>query len=62
MATPSMLPWQVKIAIGAVELPGAFHADPADRFIVATARKLEAPLKQFSQNSELRISWFWPMV
>ncbi|MFT4255806.1 MAG: type II toxin-antitoxin system VapC family toxin [Pseudoxanthomonas sp.] len=32
------------IAIGSVELPGEFHKDPADRLIVATARKLGAPL------------------
>jgi len=29
-----------EIAIGAVNLPGSFHADPADRIIVATARLL----------------------
>jgi len=32
------------IAIDSVELPGEFHRDPADRLIVATARKLGAPL------------------
>ena len=32
------------IAIDSVELPGEFHKDPADRLIVATARKLGAPL------------------
>lgn len=29
-----------EIAVNAVELPGEFHKDPADRLIVATARKL----------------------
>ncbi|HQT64970.1 MAG TPA: type II toxin-antitoxin system VapC family toxin [Acidocella sp.] len=29
-----------EIAVKSVELPGAFHKDPADRLIVATARKL----------------------
>ena len=32
------------IAIDSVQLPGSFHADPADRFIVATARHLNVPL------------------
>ena len=30
------------IALASVNLPGAFHADPADRIIVATARHLGA--------------------
>lgn len=38
------LPVDNDIARLAVELPGAFHADPADRFIVATALYLGAPL------------------
>jgi PIN domain nuclease of toxin-antitoxin system len=32
------------IAIGSVQLPDPFHADPADRIIVATARTLGAAL------------------
>src|SRR5690349_12406165 len=32
------------IAIKSVELPGEFHKDPADRIIVATARKFAAAL------------------
>ena len=32
------------IAADSVTLPEPFHRDPADRFIVATARKLSAPL------------------
>jgi PIN domain nuclease of toxin-antitoxin system len=38
------LPVDVEIATKSVELPGEFHKDPADRIIVATARKLAAPL------------------
>lgn len=38
------LPVDVEIATKSVELPGGFHKDPADRIIVATARKLAAPL------------------
>ncbi|MBW7901527.1 MAG: type II toxin-antitoxin system VapC family toxin [Rhodocyclaceae bacterium] len=33
-----------EIAVKSTELPGEFHKDPADRIIVATARKLAAPL------------------
>jgi PIN domain nuclease of toxin-antitoxin system len=38
------LPVDVEIATKSVELPGEFHKDSADRIIVATARKLAAPL------------------
>ncbi|WP_144145956.1 type II toxin-antitoxin system VapC family toxin [Paraburkholderia sp. BCC1884] len=38
------VPVDVEISIKSVELPGEFHKDPADRMIVATARKLAAPL------------------
>jgi len=38
------LPLDVEIAIKSVDLPGEFHKDPADRMIVATARKLAVPL------------------
>ena len=33
-----------EIGIKATKLPGEFHKDPADRIIVATARKLAVPL------------------
>lgn len=32
------------LAVASVELPGEFHRDPADRIIVATARRFAAPL------------------
>jgi PIN domain nuclease of toxin-antitoxin system len=38
------VPVDTEIALKAVELPGEFHKDPADRMIVATARTLAAPL------------------
>ena len=40
LALPSvqLLPIEPAIAVSSVLLPGAFHADPADRFIVATVR------------------------
>ena len=39
-----LLPIEPKIAIESVRLPGKFHLDPADRFIIATARHWDAPL------------------
>ncbi len=33
-----LAPIEPVIAIDSVRLPGEFHADPADRFIIATAR------------------------
>ncbi|MYA36840.1 MAG: type II toxin-antitoxin system VapC family toxin [Gammaproteobacteria bacterium] len=33
-----------RIAINSVRLPGAFHADPADRLIIATARHFDIAL------------------
>jgi predicted nucleic acid-binding protein len=40
----SFVPVDRKIAVVAVELPGQFHKDPADRIIVATERKLGLPI------------------
>jgi len=40
----SFIPVDNDIGLEAVNLPGAFHKDPADRFIVATARKFGAPI------------------
>ena len=40
----SFMPVDNEIALNSVELPGEFHKDPADRLIVATARKLGVPL------------------
>lgn len=39
-----MVPFDSEIAVKSVQLPGDFHKDPADRIIVATARKFAAPL------------------
>lgn len=38
------VPVDNEIAVKSIELPGEFHKDPADRIIVATARKLAVPL------------------
>jgi PIN domain nuclease of toxin-antitoxin system len=40
----SFVPVDNEIAVKSVQLPGEFHKDPADRIIVATARKLAVPL------------------
>ncbi len=39
-----IVPVDSEIAVKSVQLPGNFHKDPADRIIVATARKFAAPL------------------
>lgn len=39
-----LAPIEPAIAIDSVRLPGEFHADPADRLIIATARYHNAPL------------------
>ena len=39
-----ILPVDERIAIGSRRLPGDFHQDPADRFIVATARLYDVPM------------------
>lgn len=39
-----LLPLTPEIAVESTRLPGAFHRDPADQIIVATARVHECPL------------------
>lgn len=39
-----VVPLSGRAALDAATLPDGFHADPADRFIVATARELGAPV------------------
>lgn len=49
------------IADDAVNLPGEFHKDPADRIIVATARSLNATLitsdKKILDYAHVRTKW-----
>ena len=40
----SLLPLTPEIAVESTSLPGAFHRDPADQVIVATARVHDCPL------------------
>jgi PIN domain nuclease of toxin-antitoxin system len=44
VANVLFIPVDNAIAIESESLPGEFHRDPADRMIVATARRLGAPL------------------
>jgi PIN domain nuclease of toxin-antitoxin system len=39
-----LLPLEPGVAVAATRLPEPFHADPADRFLVAQARGLAVPL------------------
>lgn len=38
------VPLSGSVAVQSTRLPGAFHKDPADRFIVALARELSVPV------------------
>ena len=46
----SLYPLTPEIAYESAHLPGNFHGDPADRMIVASARKLNATLVTFDQK------------
>lgn len=39
-----LLPLSPAVAVASARLPGTFHADPADRLLVAQARDLNIPL------------------
>lgn len=40
----------VPLALDSVSLPGQFHSDPADRFLVATARTQQATLVTYDEK------------
>lgn len=44
------IPLDNELAVLSVQLPGDFHADPADRIITALARKYDATLVTFDQK------------
>ncbi len=44
IAAVRLLPLEPAVAVAATRLPEPFHADPADRFLVAQARELAVPL------------------
>lgn len=39
-----VIPLVPEVAVGAYQMPGEFHGDPADRLIVASARYMGVPL------------------
>lgn len=41
-----------EIAVESTRLPGDFHRDPADRFLVATARALDVPIVTRDEHME----------
>jgi PIN domain nuclease of toxin-antitoxin system len=47
-----LLALDTAVAVAATRLPEPFHADPADRFLVAQARELGIP--QLSADSKIR--------
>jgi PIN domain nuclease of toxin-antitoxin system len=55
------LPVDNEVAVKSTMLPGEFHQDPADRMIVATARKLAVPLvtadKKIIQYEHVKTIW-----
>lgn len=57
----SFAPIDNALALESVMLPGTFHADPADRMIVATARRLNATLisrdKKIHGYSHVKALW-----
>ena len=44
------MPVDNEISIKSTQLPGEFHKDPADRMIVATARKMAVPMVTADQR------------
>ncbi len=55
------VPVDNEIGIKSTMLPGEFHKDPADRMIVATARKLALPVvtadEKISQYAHVKTIW-----
>ena len=56
-----LLPLEPGVAVAATRLPEPFHADPADRFLVAQARALAVPL--LSADCKIQayphVQWLW---
>ena len=49
-----ILPVDHDIVIKSTVLPGVFHKDPADRMIVATARKLASENQKHRENTHVQ--------
>ena len=56
-----LLPLEPRTAVAATRLPGDFHADAADRFLVAQARQLDVPLltadEKIRRYPHVRVLW-----
>jgi PIN domain nuclease of toxin-antitoxin system len=56
-----IVPVDNEISVKSIELPGEFHKAPADRIIVATSKKLAAPLntadKKIRAYQQVRTIW-----
>ena len=57
----SLVPVSAQVAAQSVTLPGQFHADPADRMIVALARELNVPLVTADEKMHRypHVRWLW---
>lgn len=56
-----VVPISSRVAVQSVQLPGDFHKDPADRFIVALAREMNAPLITADDKIHAypHVRWIW---
>lgn len=56
-----LVPVRAQVAVHAVRLPGEFHQDPADRFIVALAREWNVPLVTADEKIQRypHVRWIW---
>lgn len=56
-----VVPISSRVAVQSVQLPGDFHKDPVDRFIVALAREMNAPLITADDNIHAypHVRWIW---
>jgi PIN domain nuclease of toxin-antitoxin system len=56
-----LLPLEPRTAVAATKLPGDFHDDPTDRFLVAQARQLDVPLltadEKIRRYPHVRVLW-----
>lgn len=55
------VPLAPRVAVQAARLPGEFHKDPADRFIVSLARERGAPLVTADEKIQRypHVRWIW---
>lgn len=56
-----IMPVTARVAVQSTRLPGAFHADPADRMIVAFVREQNATLATADRRIQAypHVRWLW---